>query len=214
MKKTDKTDCVVQGRVTDGNDRRLAKLLVKAYDRDMRSLTILGECLTDSKGEYKIVYSAEQFKSAEKNSADLSVKVFGPRGKNLYYETGLDGTVFNASDRETIDITISGTMPAEENEFDLVLGELDPLLDKVPLTGLQENEKNPDVTFLSRETGVAAEKISHLSVAHSLAALTKADADFFYALLRKNTLLKNDITKSFNVRFFIDLNTDFELLLF
>jgi len=214
MRNTDKSDYVVQGRVTDGNDRRLAKVLVKAYDRDIRSLTLLGECLTDSKGEYKIVYSADMVKSGEKQSADLSVQVFGPQGKNLYYESGLDGTVFNASDRETIDITINGSMPAEENEFELVLGEVNPLLDKVPLTGLQENEKNRDVTFLSRETGIAVEKIGHLSVAHSLAALTKADADFFYALLRKNTLLRNDITKAFNVRFFIDLNTDLNVLLF
>ena len=214
MRKTDKSFYVVQGRVTDGNNRRLAKLLVRAYDRDMRSLTLLGECLTDSRGEYKIVYSAEQFKSAEKQSADLSLKVFGAGGKNLYYETGLDGTVFNAAANETIDIIIDGAMAAEQNEFDLVLGEVNPLLDKVPLTGLQENEKNRDVTFLSRETGIAAEKIGHLSVAHRLAASTKAEPDFFYALLRKNTLLKNDITKSFNVRFFIDINTDLELLLF
>ena len=84
MRNTDKSDYVVQGRVTDGNDRRLAKVLVKAYDRDIRSLTLLGECLTDSKGEYKIVYSADMVKSGEKQSADLSVQVFGPQGKNLY----------------------------------------------------------------------------------------------------------------------------------
>ena len=83
MKKTDRTGYVVQGKVTNGNDRWLEKILVRAYDRDMRSLSLLGECLTDAKGEYMIVYSAESFGSAEKRSADLSLKVFGPRGKNL-----------------------------------------------------------------------------------------------------------------------------------
>src|SRR5438132_10767679 len=97
---------VVRGNVTDGNKRALAGLLVKAYDRDLRSLSVLGECRTDTKGSYRINYTPEAFVSDEKKSADLSVRVFTPGGTPVF-ETEFEHIIFNASDYETIDISIS-----------------------------------------------------------------------------------------------------------
>ncbi|MBE7446238.1 MAG: hypothetical protein HS132_13670 [Planctomycetia bacterium] len=51
-------------------------------------------------------------------------------------------------------------------------------------------------------------------MAHRLSEASKIDAAFFYALLRKNTLLKNDFAKSFHARLMIDINTEIQPLLY
>jgi hypothetical protein len=214
MKNLDRTKKVVEGKITDAEGRRLSNVLVRAFDRDMRNKTLLGESLTDSKGEYWIEYSDEQIKHAEKLTADLSLKVLSAGGKIVYYEGGLDEVLFNASEKETIDIRIKGERPAEENEFDLLRRQIPPLTEKIAVTDLEENNKNRDITFLARETGIVREKIGHFAIAHRLAESSKAEPAFFYALLRKNTLLTNDLSRGLRARLFIDVNTAVEPLLF
>jgi hypothetical protein len=180
----------------------------------MRSETFLGECPTDAKGGYRIEYSAEQFNSAEKQTADLRMKVYAARGRDLLYETGIEQIVFNASPSEEINIIIQSEIKAEENEFDTILREISVLIGKVPVAQLQENQEHRDITFLSKEADIIAEKLEHLVVAHRLGDESRINAAFFYALLRKNTLLKIDITKSLQTRLFIDINTDLTPLLY
>ena len=80
---------------------------------------------------------------------------------------------------------------------------------------LEENNKNRDISFLSKETGIAAEKLEHLVVAHRMALeSTRIEAAFFYALFRKNTLLKTNLGKSLRMRLFIDINTKIIPLLY
>jgi hypothetical protein len=205
---------IVQGTITDGNNKRLPKLLIKAFDRDMRSEAFLGECITDAKGKYKISYSAEQFGRAEKETADLCLRVYSGGGKNLLYETETEQIVFNASDNEEISIVIRSEIKADENEFDVILREISGLTHGVAVSQLDENKEFRDITFLSKEAGIDTEKLEHIVVAHRLQDESKIDASFFYALLRKNTLLKNDIIKSFNVRLSVDINTEIPPLLF
>ncbi|HEY0426486.1 MAG TPA: neuraminidase-like domain-containing protein [Pyrinomonadaceae bacterium] len=205
---------LVQGTVSDKNNRKLSGLLVRAFDRDMRSEGLLGECPTDTKGEYRIEYSAEQFNWAEKQTADLCMKVYGAGGRDLLYETEIEQIIFNASPSEEINIVIQTEIKAEENEFDLILREISVLIGGVPAAQLKENRENRDITFLSREAGISAEKLEHLVVAHRLKDESKIDAAFFYALLRKNTLLKIDLTKSLQTRLFIDINAELAPLLY
>ncbi|MGY0035276.1 hypothetical protein [Pedobacter sp. NJ-S-72] len=51
-------------------------------------------------------------------------------------------------------------------------------------------------------------------MAQRLQNLSKIEAPFFYALLRKNTLLKNDLINTFQVRVSVDLNTEILPLLY
>lgn len=198
---------VVRGTVTDGNNRSIEGLWVKAYDRDLRSESHLGECKTDRKGEYRITYSTDKFASLEKKNADLSMKVYTSSGKVLVYETEFDGIVFNAGEYETVDIAVLAEINSEENEFDRILKEISRLLGTVKITGLQEDNEHRDISFLSRETGIEADKLQHVVVAHRLTAESEIDAAFFYTLLRENTLLKNDVDRSLRLRLFIDINT-------
>ncbi|MGH7800541.1 MAG: neuraminidase-like domain-containing protein [Thermodesulfobacteriota bacterium] len=214
MTKQNKLNYLVQGKVSDKLNRPLTNLLVQAFDRDMRSEELLGKCLTNEKGEYKIYYSSEQFARAEKKSADLAITVLTAKSKTVLYITDMDAIRFNASEKEEINIVIEAGIPKEENEFDSILRDISPLIETVKVSDLQENDEHRDITFLSSEAGITGEKLEHMAVAHRLSDASKMDAAFFYALLRKNTLLKNDFAKSFHARLVIGINTEILPLLY
>lgn len=209
-----KKENLVLGGIVDRLNRPLANLIVQAYDRDMRSEELLGESITDREGKYEIAWSHSQLSGRGKKEADIVMKVFTREKKTLLYESDMDAVRFNASEREEINITITAEIKPEVVEYDYILKEIRFLANKVAITDLQENEQHRDITFLSKEAEIPAEKIEHLVVAHRLGAESKIDAAFFYALLRKNTLLKNDFAKSFHARLVIDINTEILPLLY
>src|SRR5262249_4819689 len=129
---------VVQGVVTDGNDHPLTDLVVRAFDRDMRSESLLGESVTDAQGRYRIEYVAASFAGTEKKTADLFMRVFGPGGVQVY-ETGFDQIVFNASEFETIDIAVTAQIKPGVNEFDYLLREISVLTAEVKTSQLQDD---------------------------------------------------------------------------
>ena len=195
------------GRITDKRNKPLANLTVCVYDRDMRSEELLGESVTDKKGKYEITWKSSR-------PDDITVKVFTKTKKNLLFSSGLDIVRFNASDREEINIIIEKDIKPEAADYDSVLEEINAVVRRVPLTELQENEQHRDITFLSRKTGLPAENIERLVIAHRLQAASKIDADFFYALLRKDTFLKSSASGSFLVRFNADVNAEILPLLY
>jgi peptidoglycan hydrolase-like protein with peptidoglycan-binding domain len=67
---------VVRGQVRQPDGSPFASALVRAFDMDLRSEELLGEVTTDEAGRYEITYTAEQFRRAEKDSADLYVRVY------------------------------------------------------------------------------------------------------------------------------------------
>ncbi|MCD9186655.1 MAG: hypothetical protein LUM44_09485 [Pyrinomonadaceae bacterium] len=214
MQKENSLKKIVQGEVSDVKNRKLAGLLVRAFDRDMRSEAFLGDCETDAQGKYIIRYFSEQFNLAEKKTADLCMRVYTAEGKELLFESDLNLIRFNAADVETINITITKEIKPDGNEFDNILGELHVLTGKVKIHDLREDEIHRDITFLSKETGIPAEKLEHFVTAHRLGIKARIDAAFFYALLRKNTLLRNDFTEWSRLRLSVDINTDLLPLLY
>ena len=137
------------------------------------------------------------------------------REKNtLIYNTDIKDVRYNASPREDINITLNRIIKSEVIEYDYVLKQVSFLAGKVAITELAEDNEHQDITFLSNEAEIAREKIEHLVVAHRLSAMSKLNAEFFYGLLRKNTLLKNNSLKSFRARFSINLSSDIRTLLY
>lgn len=197
----------VLGQVTDFQSRALPNLIVRIYDRDMRSEELLNETVTDREGKYETTWKHSQLAGRGRRTADLVIKVLTSEKKTVLYVSDMDSIRFNAGVREEINITIKQPIQAEKVEYDFILKEVLFLADKVAVTDLQENEKNRDISFLSKETDIAFDKIEHLIVAHRLQAESKIEAAFFYVLLRKNTLLKNDWSKSVRVRLRIDVDT-------
>ena len=205
---------LVFGRVLDRRNRPLANLIVQAYDRDIRSEELLGESITDREGKYEITWLHSQLSDRGKKEADIVIKVLTREKKTLLYESDMDAVRFNASPREEINITVKTDIKPEVVEYDLILKKVNFLASKVAVTDLQENDQHRDITFLSQEAEIPAVKIEHLVVAHRLQAESKIDTAFFYVLLRKNTLLKNDFVKSFHARLVIDINTEILPLLY
>ncbi|MGB8193384.1 MAG: carboxypeptidase-like regulatory domain-containing protein, partial [Chitinophagaceae bacterium] len=205
---------VVLGRVTNTSDQPLPNLLVQIYDRDMRTEVMLAETTTSKDGKYETTWLHSQLVGRNRKDADISIKVLTKEKKTLLFTSDIHSVRFNASPREEINITIQAEIKPEVIEYDYILGEVSFLADKVPITDLQKTKEKPDITFLSRETEISTERIEYLVVSHRLQAISKIDAAFFYALLRKNTLLKADLSKAFRVRLSIDMSTDAQTLLY
>ncbi|MFI0429202.1 neuraminidase-like domain-containing protein [Mariniflexile sp. HMF6888] len=204
----------VLGKVTDANGRPLSNLKVVIYDVDMREWQPLADTLTNKEGKYELRWTHDQSKGKERKTADIGVKVFTKVKGTELYKSSMDGIRFNASDREEINITIRQALPKEIVEFDYLSKEVSFLAGKVAIVDLQENDEHHDITFLSKELEVPAEKIEHLIVAYRLHDLSKVDTTFFYAILRKNTLLHNNFAKNLNARLSIGIGVEDETLLY
>ncbi|MCS3795319.1 neuraminidase-like domain-containing protein [Niastella sp. OAS944] len=204
---------IVRGTITDGNKRPLAGLKVQLHDVDMRNWQQLAETITNADGRYEMAWTPEQLSGPEVKTADIAIRVLSATAGTELYKSSMDEVRFNAREREEINITIAQPLPKERIEFDSLLKEVQYLAEKVPVEELQENKENRDVTFLSNELEVPAERIEYLAVAHRLHKLSEADASFFYALFRKNTLLNNDLVKNGNARLRIGIDDDDRLLL-
>jgi 5-hydroxyisourate hydrolase-like protein (transthyretin family) len=204
----------VLGKVTDGNGRPLASLKVEIYDVDMREWQPLADTFTNREGKYELQWTHEQLSGKGKKEADIAIKVFTKEKNSELYKSSLDEVRFNASAREEINITIRQALPKEVVEFDFLAKEVSFLANKIAIADLQENKEHRDVTFLSKEVEVPADKMEHLIVAHRLQNSSKVDAAFFYALFRKNTLLHNDFAKNLNARLSIGIGVDDQTLLY
>ena len=147
------SEFLVLGRITDKLDRPQANLLAQAFDRDMRTEELLGECLTDKNGEYKIAYVHNESQGRGKKTADISLKIY-TQGKTLVYKSDIDAVRFNASAREEINVVLTAEVKLEEIEYEYILRAVIFLADTIKVSELQENDQNRDITFLSKETEI------------------------------------------------------------
>ena len=90
----------VIGKVYYADGKPFVRGLVRAYDRDMRSKELLFETTTSTKGLYKGKYTADQFRRAEKRTADLVVEV--SKGN----ETAQSAILYNAPVEATVDLEV------------------------------------------------------------------------------------------------------------
>jgi hypothetical protein len=196
----------VLGLIRHPNDTPGVGLTVRAFDRDLRSEELLGEASTDKQGYYRISYTRDQFARAEKDAADLFLRVF--RGTDGLYDPPIDATVFNAPSLAIINVDLASGDKQLESEYERILNAVKPLLGSVPLEGLEESNATRDITFLAGETGLATYQLAHFAVAHKLASAHKIAPEFFYALLAENTLLKASLSTANGVRFDIGMGTE------
>jgi len=67
---------VVQGHIHLKDGHAFDGVLVRAFDKDLRSEEPLGQAITIDGGSYHITYGPDLFRRADKNSADLIFRVF------------------------------------------------------------------------------------------------------------------------------------------
>lgn len=198
--------CLVRGQVLQAQGLPLAGVEVRAFDRDLRSEQLLGQHTTDTAGHYAIPYSREQFRRAEKERADLVLRLFTPEGQPI---TGLalsqgDGTALDSIPDTTANPNPDGspptvsiwfnapatavihgrvTEPAQQgpSELERHLQTLQPLLDKHPLAELTA----ADIAFLTGESGIDADHLAFLQIAAQLQQQTQLSSAALYGLFRR-----------------------------
>lgn len=151
----------VYGVIKDSNGNALPKLIVRAYDRDLRKEQLLGkEAITDNFGNYKITYAKEDFAGADFGNADaenaapdLIVKAFNVED-TLLVQSAIK---FNASRIEVVDLVVTVEAPLLASEWERINSIVLPLLN-----GQGEDGKplNPyeltadDIGFIVQDTSL------------------------------------------------------------
>lgn len=204
----------VLGKITDANNRPLPNLKVEIYDVDMRSWQLLADTVTNKEGKYELTWKHEQLSGRGRKTADIAVKVLTSEKGIELYKSDMDHVRFNAGNHEEINITINQAVPKERVEFDWLVKEVRFLAGNVAIEDIQENKENRDITFLSKELDLPTEKFEHLVVAHRLQKEAGINADFFYGIFRKGTILNGDVAKNLKSRNSINVGDDDKTLLY
>ena len=137
----------VYGVVRNEHGEPLDGVTVQAFDRDLRNEQVLGSTPA-REGRYEIRYQRSQFRNAEKDSADLVMKVLGPDGIELY-KTPVN---YNVPGELELDITLQGATYKGPSEWETLTKTLLPLLENVSPLDLREDDQHQDLSFLAGET--------------------------------------------------------------
>lgn len=193
---------VVQGVVRLESGDPLKGVSVFAVDKDVRGEEPLGEpTTTNQDGAYEIGYTAQQFSRAEKDSADIIVRVFQEGAnpvliaKTLLVESPI---LFNAPTSATIDLVVSLTTSGIPSEFEQLVRAIEPLLVNVTIDGIANptlidklaDLKSDDLDFLTQEMGVERQRLEFLTTAAQNEKLANAQqfsiaTAVFYGLARE-----------------------------
>lgn len=173
----------VQGHIKQADGSPLVGNLVRALDKDLRHEQLLGEARTDRQGYYTIGYNQNQFRRADKQQADLLVRVYNAEG-SLLAESDI---IFNAQANENVDLILDSVEP-EKSEYERLLAEISPLLEGVKIDQLTPE----DVVFLSGETGLESSLIADLVSAAKLAVITRLPESAHYGLIREHLPVELD----------------------
>ncbi|MCM3870736.1 MAG: peptidoglycan-binding protein, partial [Pyrinomonadaceae bacterium] len=171
-------DFIVNGHISQADGGVLVGVMVRAFDKDMRSEKLLSEVITDQDGRYEITYSAAQFVRAEKKSADLIVRVFDDQGA-LQLASPL---IFNAQPVETVDLTLDGSASKAESEYERLVKDVLPVMPGVALEELSADE----IKFLGGQTGNDPLHILFLVLATRRASKIDVPAAAFYGFFRQD----------------------------
>lgn len=158
---------IVRGGIRHVDGSPLADVIVRAFDRDMRSEVLLGQTITDADGFYEIPYDTGQF-HAKKTRADLIIRVFefdgrmegeGAEGETVRgEEIAISDIVFNAPLQQRIDLAIALSKFSGPSEYELHLAELKPLIESEPAYELTDE----DLNFLNGKTSIPLEQLNYI----------------------------------------------------
>ena len=207
---------VVRGQVRQADFSLFVGALVQAFDKDLRGEELLGQAITDQEGRYEISYTADQFRRAEKRSADLIVRVYAniiirrptdtslPAGQQPRDSTaptsGSTGTPPVAAERVPLvtSPTIFNAPPIAI--VDLVVGgaiypgrsEYEEIVAELtPLLQTVPPVQPADLTaediaFLTGETGMDQQHIKFFVLSAQLSQKTELPSEVFYGFAREN----------------------------
>jgi hypothetical protein len=149
---------IVRGAVRQTDGFPLPEVIVRAFDRDIRTETLLGQAIADTQGFYEIAYTTGQLRRPEKVRADLIIRAFEPEGKGKGDEIAVSGIIFNVSAQQTVDLEVELEKFRGPSEYERYLAELQPLVESVPIHELTKE----DLHFLGGKTGISPKQLNYL----------------------------------------------------
>ncbi|MDX2072073.1 MAG: neuraminidase-like domain-containing protein [Haliscomenobacter sp.] len=175
----------VYGVVRNAIGELMTGMTVLVFDRDLRTEQLLGRTATEA-GKYEVRYRSAQFKKAEKEAADIVVKVWDAAGKEVHKTA----VFFNAPNELEVNINLDGVEYKGPSEWEVLTDTLMPLLEGVSPLGLREDEQFQDVSFLAGETGKNQVLIGTWIACHHLAdkttrEKTPLEAALFFGFMRQ-----------------------------
>ena len=168
---------IVQGTVRTRPGHVVPDLVIRAFDKDLRSEELLGEAATSIDGTFEITYTSKQFRKAEARTADLVVRAFKSTGAQV----AQSDVLFNAPFTATVDLIVSSLEDVELSEVEKLASLLGPVLDGATLTELDDD----DVSFLSAELAIDRRRIEFLAVSARHGLETEIQMEAFYGWARK-----------------------------
>jgi hypothetical protein len=145
----------------------LNNVSVQVFDKDIRSEQLLGSVVAE-RGSYEVVYNKDQFQKAEKQAADILVKLVDSAGKELH-KTAI---FYNAANELEVNINLKNVNYKGPSEWELLTSTVTPLLENLSPLELREDEQFQDISFLAGESGHSQLVISFWIVSHHLADKT------------------------------------------
>lgn len=144
----------LSGTITYPRSVPATGLIVRAYDKDMRSEELLGQAVVSAeKGYYEITYTPDQFRRADKGTADLFIRVVDQKGKVL----GKSEVLYNAGERAQINLVLEPVQEEVEekplSEFERMLLRIAPVQEEIPPRDFTEE----DIHFLNQELALRKE---------------------------------------------------------
>src|SRR5450755_991146 len=172
-KKGDDHPYVVHGTVSGPRGERLDGGDAIVWWQRIRDRKRLASGKTSANGEYRLSYSPP---------ADAPGKVLIVVEAHARH---LESPIESAPTAAQPDLEINLTSePHDVSELSLLMQAVVPLLEKLDLDDLVENEDHHDISFLAEETGKPKEDIVRLTIAARLAEAYKVPLAAFYAFLR------------------------------
>lgn len=204
-------ELTIEGYVTNALQLPIANVIVKAFDKDLRSEESIGETATNENGYYLISYKADMFAKQENKSADLLMHVYNNANKKLYES---DNVIFNIPEKFIYNIRLENYTVEQESEFEIIKNTITPVLDGLTIVELKEDDEYKDVSFLSNECEIPYERIEYFVLAHKLNATYQIPPEFFYALFRQDAIEKDSVTGVVKLRINISLDADLTILFY
>ncbi len=158
---------------------------VTVFDRDLRNEQLLGSTVS-KEGKYEVKYTPDQFQKAEKDAADIVVKVSDETGKEIYKSA----IFYNAPTDLEMNINLNNASYKGASEWEKLTDTLSPLLEGISPLELREDEQFQDISFLSGESGRSQLIIGTWIFCHHLVEKTAREkmpleAAVFFAFLRQ-----------------------------
>ena len=180
-----KKDFIVLGRIVLGNGEPAPSVTVHAYDRDLRSETLLGQATTGEEGRYEIRYNPIVAEAKEHGGPDLVLRAFVQTGRRLAVAiegreartVGEHQIIFNAEPEEEVNLRIA-TEDAAPTRYEEVRAALEPLLGDEAL----EELASEDILFLHYETGLPLREVAFVIEDARLRQQASLPAAVFFGL--------------------------------